>query len=723
MDKRPLISLVSIVKNEEAILERMLNSVKGIVDEFVIVDTGSTDSTKEIIAKYQEVIEIPFVNFVKTKNAALEKATGEYILFMDADEVLYQGIEVLKEWAEGKNFDALSCKITEGPVDYNIVAMEYDRVRMWRNDGSWQFAGPGVHEVIVGKGNVVFDGRVKVRHDHSGKSAGNTDAIKYHLWKKLLLEHLKKEPENTRALFYLARTQKDLGENLSAIDSYKKYLAVKNNNFIDERWQASYDIALLYKGLGEFDKMFEYCNLCEEIDNRRCEHINLMGRIHFDRHDYFEAIRLYEKSAARKIPQDVKLFLNPIEYTLNGKDQLVLSYYKNKQYDKAESVCVELSHTQKDWDRRILNNLWWCRARTNMNIFLTLGNTPEPIWGGILETQGVHGVETTYIELAKGLQKLGHNVFLFCNTEKFHVYDGVNYIPFKDYWDYIYLNPDVVITSRCFDIFSLIKGKKILWLQDASPIERDYDFSKVDEVIVSSKWHADYLTTLVGERMPKGKLKIIPLGVDKNLFRKERKKDKYKVLYSSNPNRGLSILGDMWGEITERIPQIKLNVLYGWNGLKTWRTDDVWKADIEKEQAEILEKFRPYDNVNFMGRLTKKELAEEMLESSFLLYPANFFETFCLSALESQIAGMIVITSDLGALHTTVNDYENRKIVADPKSAEYKKIFIDSLVVLINDSKEMELCSNYNRTKTYSSNCDWKDISLEWQKNLWEILD
>ena len=719
---KSLISLVSIVKNEEAILERMINSVKGIVDEFVIVDTGSSDSTKEIISKYQTVIEIPFVNYVETKNEAIKKATGEYILFMDADEVLYQGAEVLKEWAEGKNLEALSCKITEGGQDYGTTAMEYERIRMWRNDGSWKFEGPGVHEVIVGSNNIVYDGRVKVRHDHSGKSAANTDAAKFQMWKQLLFTYLKKEPKNARALFYLARTQKDLGESLTAIDTYKKYLEVEGNTFIDEKWQAAYDIAQLYRGLGEFEKMFEYCDLAEEIDARRCEHINLKAGVYFSQYKYEEAIKLYELSVSRPIP-DVKLFLNPLEYTLNGKDQLVLSYYRNGEYDKAEKICEELSRSLKDYDQRILSNIWWCKTRTNMNIFLTLGNTPEPIWGGILETQGVHGVETTYIELAKGLQNLGHNVFLFCTTEKFHVYDGVNYIPFGEYQNYIGLNPDVIITSRWFDSFNSVpNAKKILWLQDASPVEKNYDFNKVDGVVVSSQWHADYLVSLVGQGIPKGKLKIIPLGIDKKLFQKKREKNKYKVLYSSNPNRGLDILGDMWGEITEKIPQIKLDILYGWNGLKTWRTDEGWKKSVEKEQESILEKFRPYSNITFKGRLTKKELAEEMLDASFLLYSCSFYETFSLTCFESQMAGMVVITSDMGALHTTVNDYGNYKIVGDPKSAEYKRTFIKYLVNTINDDKEFEELSNYNRKKALEDKNDWKDISIEWQKNIWKVL-
>ena len=84
----PLISLVMIVKNEAAILRETLERVRPIVDEWVIVDTGSTDGTQAIISEYGPVTELPFEDFVTTKNKALALATGKYILFMDADERL-----------------------------------------------------------------------------------------------------------------------------------------------------------------------------------------------------------------------------------------------------------------------------------------------------------------------------------------------------------------------------------------------------------------------------------------------------------------------------------------------------------------------------------------------------------------------------------------------------------------------------------------------------------
>ena len=74
---KPKIACCSIVKNEEEVLERMINSVRFMVDKFIIADTGSTDSTKEIIKRYGDLHEIPFEDFVTTKNKLLELPVTE----------------------------------------------------------------------------------------------------------------------------------------------------------------------------------------------------------------------------------------------------------------------------------------------------------------------------------------------------------------------------------------------------------------------------------------------------------------------------------------------------------------------------------------------------------------------------------------------------------------------------------------------------------------------
>ncbi len=84
------ISLCMIVKNEEKILARCLDTVADLVDEIVIVDTGSTDSTKQIAAKYTDrIYDFQWIDdFSAARNFAFSKATKEYIYSADADEVL-----------------------------------------------------------------------------------------------------------------------------------------------------------------------------------------------------------------------------------------------------------------------------------------------------------------------------------------------------------------------------------------------------------------------------------------------------------------------------------------------------------------------------------------------------------------------------------------------------------------------------------------------------------
>ncbi len=86
----PTLSLCMIVKNEEKHLARCLSSVKDVADEIVIVDTGSTDKTIEIAESFSaKIFHFDWVNdFSAARNFALSKCTGDWILYLDADEEL-----------------------------------------------------------------------------------------------------------------------------------------------------------------------------------------------------------------------------------------------------------------------------------------------------------------------------------------------------------------------------------------------------------------------------------------------------------------------------------------------------------------------------------------------------------------------------------------------------------------------------------------------------------
>lgn len=162
------VSLCMIVKNEERILQRCLDSLAGLMDEIIIVDTGSTDATKQIAAKYtNQVYDFVWVNdFSAARNFAFSKARMEYIYSADADEVL-----------DEKNRAAFwQLKQTLLP-EIEIVQMYYAnqlshgtiynydrelRPKLFKRNRTFQWQG-AIHEQI-GITPVIYDSEIEICH-------------------------------------------------------------------------------------------------------------------------------------------------------------------------------------------------------------------------------------------------------------------------------------------------------------------------------------------------------------------------------------------------------------------------------------------------------------------------------------------------------------------------------------------------------------------------------
>lgn len=130
----PTLSVVMIVKNEADCLADCLDSVQAIADEIVIGDTGSTDTTREIAADYDAVIlSVPWTDdFAAARNTVLAEATGDWLLHMDADEVLDpDGARRIREIVDGDGFGADAVEL--------VLANYCDDMRAWR----WVPVEPG----------------------------------------------------------------------------------------------------------------------------------------------------------------------------------------------------------------------------------------------------------------------------------------------------------------------------------------------------------------------------------------------------------------------------------------------------------------------------------------------------------------------------------------------------------------------------------------------------
>lgn len=713
------ISLVMIVKNEARTLEACLESVKAIVDEWVIVDTGSTDGTQAVIQRYtSNAFTEVFEDFVTTKNKALALAKCDYILFMDADERLVSGAEKLRQYAE-EGVDAVAGTILETSVE--SPTMTYQRYRLWRNKPEFRFAGPGVHEFINVFGKMIFDPGIRVFHDHAHRT-GQSFVERQKFYVDKLKAHLKDHPDDERALFYLARTYREMNLPLLAVETYRRYLN-RNGAYRDERWQAAYDAALCLKAQGEHDQAREFLDIAVSVDPRRAEAWLLLGDLEAALQDWDSALASYQKAAKLKLPSDVLLFVDPSAYNGRAKLAVAKCLEKLKRYREAEYLYREANPAKPD--RAIISTLERLHDRQRLKWFFALGPTPEPLSGPMIETQGLGGVETTYIELPTELARLGHEVFVFCACDREHVFRGVRYLPYHSLNAYAALGPDVVVSSRWFEPLHLSpRAKSIVWLQDAHFANPAYPdiWQTADQIIVSSEWHRTYTAERLGEALAPGRLKIIPLGIRKELFgRVSGAKIKNRVIYSSNPDRGLFILKDLWPRLVADVPDITLTITYGWQGLKTWDKSEGWQRRVSDNERAITAWAEQAGNVRLTGRLSKRQLYFEMALAELCLYPNNFWETFFLGGLEMQASGTPMVTSNMGALPTTLCRHGNVLIDGDPFGEAYRDRFVESVVNLLSDRVMLTMMSDICRSAIATRPCDWSDIAKQWERVVFEL--
>lgn len=151
------ISAVLVVKNEAKNLERCLSSVKNLVDEIVVVDEESADNTLEIAKNFTEKVFVhESVGFVEpARNFSIEKATGDWVLILDADEEIEKGL-----------FTKLKNIAEEGKADYVLIPRKNLSFGVWiKNTGWW----PDYQIRFFKKGKVTWQDKIHSKPTTDGK--------------------------------------------------------------------------------------------------------------------------------------------------------------------------------------------------------------------------------------------------------------------------------------------------------------------------------------------------------------------------------------------------------------------------------------------------------------------------------------------------------------------------------------------------------------------------
>jgi len=284
------ISLCLIVKNEEETLARCLESVKNAMDEIIIVDTGSTDTTKKIALQYtRKVYDFSWIDdFGAARNFAFSHATQDYIMWLDADDVLLekdlQMLLLLKQ-----DFDSTIDSVT---MNYNLASDENGNIvsslrrnRLVKRTRQFQWVG-AVHEYLAISGKII-NSDITVTHK---KERCDTADRNLTIYQNRLA---KGEIFSPRDLFYYANELTDHQMYEKATEYYQKFLDTELG-WVEDNISACGKLADCFDHLGNEPEKLKYIYKSFEFDTPRADFCCRLGYHFLNSKKYSLAIFWYK---------------------------------------------------------------------------------------------------------------------------------------------------------------------------------------------------------------------------------------------------------------------------------------------------------------------------------------------------------------------------------------------------------------------------------------------
>jgi glycosyltransferase involved in cell wall biosynthesis len=323
--------------------------------------------------------------------------------------------------------------------------------------------------------------------------------------------------------------------------------------------------------------------------------------------------------------------------------------------------------------------------------------------GNALLERPLGGTETALIGVTRELARIpGNEVVVFANTPRQAVFDGVTYRPlaglrawgaahaidvlvsirqWMPFWLNlnarlrIYFTPDAYdqpFLRRAFEVTVPVDGRPHS-LPVFAPV---YFMPAVDRIFCVGRWQADTLVDRLG--FPAEKIFVTGNAIfPENFAPRPQGERQPGLVYSSTPNRGLDHLAAYFPEIHRRVAAARLEICSGMGvyGLTSQEDEQMFGAIYRSLAAE---------SAVLHGSVAQQALADIMCRNLVYAYPNTFAETFCISVLEAQAAGMAVVTSRRGGLAERITDgIDGFLIDGEPASDNYRTAFINTVEMLL----------------------------------------
>lgn len=713
------ISLCMIVKNEEQVLEACLESVFPFVQEICILDTGSTDRTMEIARKYTDKVvqDLSFNDdrgnlrrFDSARQASLKMASHDWILWLDADDIL----------VGGEHLSGLLC--TSDPINYHfdyeyghdeygnvITRLDRERLCFPAKKLAWKGA---VHETLVNEagGRDVRIDNIKVVHRRSLKGPSKDPERNLRILENEVLGSY------PRSLFYLAREYNDNGHTQKAIKFFEKY--IEFDTWDEERYSALCDLSDLYVTLGDYQRAQSHAFSAVSLNElwpgayfQLCKLFYMKALKSENYRDWERCVHYGKISLA--CPEFVSVFPQQrINFTYTIHLYMNFAYSKLGMFEDALSS-ARLGLSVRPDDKDLSHNIEFYQQKLGLSspevrpkITFYTDMAFENWDPSTIEASGNGGSEIAMVRIAQELHNLGHEVEVFNPCSQPMVFGGVQYTPHTKFTG---CESGVFISSRGSQIFDIDihADLSIAWIHDLNLWDLSYIRSiKIDKFFCLSEWHKNWFLS-ENPYLSENHVLVTRNGIRTSDFSFLPEKTPNRFIWTSSPDRGLEyLLRQVWPEVIKAKPDSTLHVYYGFDNMEKLADQ---KSELYKSYVRDLKYLVDTSkNVVYHGRVAPKKLSEAFLKSTHWAYPTDFQETSCISAMEAMASGLNIIYTPVGALPETVG---SRGICAD------RVDFTQKVLQTLDSGVERSV-------RAYAmKHLDWSNIAKEWSAMFNSMMD
>ncbi len=771
------VALCLIVKGtdqEAEKLSRCLEYCVGYVDKIFITLTQENAKVREVAKFFNaEVSFFEWVNdFAKARNFNFSQVPKEYthIFWLDADDVP-RGIETLKETIEKNPMtDVFIMKYLYAFDEWKNPIVVHYKTRVVKNDKSVEWVG-SLHEDFKENRQLKTDlvNHIEILHlsdDNRFEQAKsrNLDIAKF---------QAEANKEDPRSYWNLGNALKGAGKDKEAIEAFGVFLKTSQSD--DEKYIARLRRAESYWTLNDKEKAIDEARYAVGTKPDFPDAYHLLGSLYFETQRYEDARKSILMGLARKPPYYRIIVYNPRDYDYNPLMNLSKVYFnmnlptlalkclesclkicpKNKsleglikelkgETDKFHQTVKIVKDLEKLKDRRTIkrvmakipedlqsepaicffrNMTFQKETSTGKDLVIYCGTTAQEWNPEIALKKGIGGSEEAVIHLAEHLADLGWNVSVYnkCgNKEK--QYGKVWYKPFW-LWNHRDKQDATIIWRQVKPIEYEINCPKIyIDLHDTMGKEEFNEdrLKKITKVFVKSNFHRSLYPNV-----PDDKIAVISNGIDSKAFSEScNRRDRFLMINTSSPDRSLSALVEIFAEVKKQVPEARLQWAYGWEVFDAVHASNPkimeWKNNLIKRMKEV--------GIEDLGKVSHERIIRMNLEANIFLYPTEFAEINCISAIKAQAGGVIPITTDFAALGEIVqfgerlHSEKTKDNWAQPYqfdfSSKERSWFVEKIVWHMKfpqfeaDRQKMK--------KTMAEKYDWEKIGQAWNNILSE---